>query len=169
MGGFGMLAAMKGHKGCLRVTRRVLGTQEGLRATGRYRKILRALGDVKGMLGYLWDAGGYRGDTGDMSVHLTLLASLWYFTAFLVSATARSTKPTDWSMLFSMRSIMDPYGVRGAHEDGEGQREWPEPPQCGVPLCVPPCRSPQAQVLGGPMGTCVAPCLGVLAHVPVAP
>lgn len=40
---------------------------------------------------------------------LTRRASLWYLTAFLVSATARSTKPTDWSMLFSIRSIMAPF------------------------------------------------------------
>lgn len=55
-------------------------------------------------------------------VHLTLLASLWYFTAFLVSATARSTKPTDWSMLFSMRSIMVPCG-HGVGTAGDRQRK----------------------------------------------
>lgn len=56
------------------------------------------------------DAGGDSEQWGILLVPLTLLASLWYLTAFLVSATARSTKPTDWSMLFSMRSIMAPYG-----------------------------------------------------------
>lgn len=55
-------------------------------------------------------SGGDSEQCGILLVPLTLLASLWYLTAFLVSATARSTKPTDWSMLFSMRSIMAPYG-----------------------------------------------------------
>lgn len=69
----------------------------------------------------LWK--GHWGTPGS-SVRLTLLASLWYFTAFLVSATARSTKPTDWSMLFSMRSIMVPYGAWGRRGGGrERQRE----------------------------------------------
>lgn len=77
---------------------------------------------------YLWDAGSCRGDTGGYRgnamegtwgplICLTLLASLWYFTAFLVSATARSTNPTDWSMLFSMRSIMAPYGAPRGHRE----------------------------------------------------
>lgn len=40
---------------------------------------------------------------------LTLRASCWYLAAFLVSATALSTKPTDWSMLLSILSIMPPW------------------------------------------------------------
>lgn len=39
---------------------------------------------------------------------LTRRASCWNFAAFLVSATARSTKPTDWSMLLSILSIIPP-------------------------------------------------------------
>lgn len=66
------------------------------------------LGATEGTLEATEGTLGAMEGTWGPSVCLTLLASLWYFTAFLVSATARSTNPTDWSMLFSMRSIMAP-------------------------------------------------------------
>lgn len=74
----------------------------------------RALSQIHAGLGLGLGWGGGRGGTrrerrpGSRCGGLTLRASLWYLTAFLVSATARSTKPTDWSMLLSMRSIMAP-------------------------------------------------------------
>lgn len=45
---------------------------------------------------------------------LTRRASCWNLAAFLVSATARSTKPTDWSMLLSILSIIPP--LQGQHQ-----------------------------------------------------
>ena len=62
---------------------------------------------------------------------LTLRASCWNLAAFLVSATARSTKPTDWSMLLSILSIIPPlHGwdkERGGWDEKVGWKErWKE-------------------------------------------
>lgn len=60
------------------------------------------------------------GAGSDISRPLTRRASCWNLAAFLVSATARSTKPTDWSMLLSILSIIPPWRVtRPRMEEGE--------------------------------------------------
>ena len=56
---------------------------------------------------------------------LTLRASCWNLAAFLVSATALSTKPTDWSMLPSILSIMPPYW-RQSEDKTQTEDKWPK-------------------------------------------
>lgn len=58
----------------------------------------------------------------------TLRASAWNLAAFFVSATPRSTKPTDWSMLLSILSIMPPLASLG---EKVAERIGDEENRCG--------------------------------------